>query len=105
MASFMGAESVKSATQLLSRNKLTNFIEPEDAVGAIKALVAHAVWRTTPAQALETLPGINVEKARNVLSQVQEAGHLATGGFEAREVLAAYGIPMPRSVCFGVVGP
>jgi acetyltransferase len=98
VASFMGSDSVKNAVQVLSRNKLTNFVEPEDAVGAIKALVSHAVWRATPAQELEKLPGIDVNKARNVLTQVREAGHLATGGFEAREVLAAYGVPQPRSI-------
>ena len=99
IASFMGGDLVLDAIDVLQDGGPTpNFSEPEHAVLAIKAMVSQAKWVSTPAQALESMSGTDSDGARRVLQRIRDEGRLATGGFEARDVLALYGIPMPPSV-------
>jgi acetyltransferase len=95
-AAFMGDGAIKEATRILTEYSIPNYPVPERAVQAMNAMWRHHLWLETPQQKLETF---EVDKAlvRKILDGVRAEGRATAGDAEAREVLEAYGIPLPKT--------
>jgi acetate---CoA ligase (ADP-forming) len=93
---FMGDPAIKPAMDTLIKYSIPNYQVPERAVSAMNAMWKHCKWLATPA--LDIMP-IQADRAkvREVLAKVRADGRVTIGDAEARDILEAYGIPLPKS--------
>jgi len=91
--SFMGAADVASGIRILQHAQIPHYILPEWACRAMAAVQAVLAWRRQTADEPERLP-VDQAAARAVIDAAP-AGYLMEN--EALAVLAAYGLPVPRS--------
>lgn len=96
VASFMGAASIGPALQILNRCRVPNYAFPERAVAALRAMVNQRRWTERP-------PGeyvrftVDAERVRALFDRVRSEGRIELGELEAREVIEAYGMRLPKS--------
>lgn len=96
LASYMGAASLGPALKLLNQRRIPNYPFPERAITALRAMVQQREWSARP-------PGEYVQYAvdqarvRAVFERVRAAGRVELGEIEAREVIEAYGMRLPKS--------
>lgn len=96
-ASFMGDASIKPANRILKQFYVPNYQVPERAIAAINAMWRYRQWLDSPELSLAKLD-IDREKAGQVLNRIRDEGRATAGDTEARDVLAAYGVPLPKSI-------
>jgi len=97
LACFMGQARVKEGIEILGQRGIPNYPFPERAVGALRAMVKHRRWLERPLSEPERVP-VDQAKVEEIFRRVQQEGRLSLGDAEAREVLIAYGIRVPRSI-------
>jgi acetyl coenzyme A synthetase (ADP forming)-like protein len=95
-AAFMGDLAIKPGAEILTQYSVPNYQVPERAVAAMRAMWRQRQWLNTPAPVIESFP-VDKEKVRSILDQVAADGRTTAGDAEAREVLEAYGIPLPKT--------
>lgn len=95
-AAFMGDLAIREAVEILTEYSIPNYPVPERAVAAMAAMWRHNQWTNLPAQNIETFH-VNKDVVRNVLDKVRADGRATAGDAEARDVLEAYGIPLPKT--------
>ncbi|RPI88166.1 MAG: CoA-binding protein [Chloroflexi bacterium] len=95
-AAFMGDLAIREAVEILTEYSIPNYPVPERAVAAMAAMWRHNQWTNLPEQKIETFD-VNKEVVRNVLDKVRADGRATAGDAEARDVLEAYGIPLPKT--------
>jgi len=95
-AAFMGDLAIRPAIEILAEYSVPNYQVPERAVAAIAAMWHHRHWLNTPELKAEPLT-VDCDKVRQVLDQLQSEGRATAGDAEARDILAAYGVPLPKS--------
>ncbi len=97
LASWMGGPEVAAGTSVLNGAGITTFDYPDAAARAFNNM-----WRysynlrglyETPAMASAAGEDIDRERAREILESARERGRALLTEFEAKELLAAYGIP------------
>jgi len=96
-AAFMGDMAVRPGVEMLTRYSVPNYQVPERAVAAIASMWRYRQWLNTPALNVDPL-NVDRDKVRQVFARVREEGRVTIGDAEARDVLEAYGIPLPKSV-------
>jgi acetyl coenzyme A synthetase (ADP forming)-like protein len=96
-AAFMGDQAIHPAMDIFTKYSLPNYPVPERAVAAIAALWHRCQWLKTPELKLEPLT-VDQAKVRQMLDKVHGEGRVTAGDSEAREVLEAYGVPLPKSL-------
>ena len=96
LACFMGEGGTIAGRRILTDHRIPNYIVPERAVAALKAMVDQREWGQTPIPDLEAFPA---ERSRvsEIFQQVRAEGRLQIGDTEARAILGAYGISIPGS--------
>ncbi len=95
-ATFMGDLAIRPAMEILTEYSVPNYQVPERAVAAIAAMWHRRHWLNTPELNVEPLT-VDRDKVRQVLDQLCSEGRATAGDAEARDILAAYGVPLPRS--------
>jgi acetyltransferase len=95
-AAFMGDLAIRPAVEILTEYSVPNYQVPERAVAAMAAMWHYRHWLNTPELAVESL-AVDRAKVQQVLGRVRSEGRVTAGDTEAREILEAYGIPLPRS--------
>ena len=104
VASLLGADESGQAVLRSARFPVPSFTYPETAVRALAHALRYAEWRAGPAGKVPVLEGVDVNEARRRLPHTQvdgAAGELVAGwvtGAAAMDVLAAFGIPVLRTV-------
>ncbi len=93
---FMGDAAIRKGVEVLRSHDVPNYQVPERAVGAIASMWHYRNWLNTPPLAVEEM-AVDREKVIEVFSKVRADGRVTMGDAEARDVLAAYGIPLPKS--------
>ena len=93
---FMGDAAIRPGVEMLRSYSVPNYQVPERAVLAIAAMWHYRNWLNTPALAVEEF-AVDREKVAEVFSRVRADGRVTIGDSEARDVLDAYGIPLPKS--------
>ena len=97
VASFMGAASIGEALRMLNEHRIPNYPFPERAIAALGAMVAQRRWVERP-------PGeyvhfdVDRERVQTLFARVRGEGRVELGELEAREVIEAYGMRLPRSL-------
>jgi acetyltransferase len=96
MACFMGEAHTEAGVAILNQFTVPNYIVPERAVAALRAMVDQHNWQERPLPEFETF---NVDRGRvaEIFRQVRAEGRLQIGDAEARDILTAYHIPIPAS--------
>ena len=104
VASLLGADESGQAILRSARFPVPSYTYPETAVRALAHALRYAAWRARASGAVPVLPDVDVNEARRRLPHQEvngaEAG-LAPGwvtGAAAMDVLAAFGIPVVRTV-------
>lgn len=94
---FMGEARVGPGIAILNKRNIPNYSFPERAVGALKAMADY--WENGQ-RPLPTYDEFDVDRdrVRRVFRRVRREGRLSLGDAEAREILEAYGLRIPRSV-------
>jgi acetyltransferase len=96
LAAFMGDLAIRPAMEILAEYSVPNYQVPERAVAAIAAMWRRRHWLNTPELAVEPLT-VERDKVQQVLDKLGREGRATAGDAEARDILAAYGVPLPKS--------
>ncbi len=94
---FMGQEKVGPGIKVLNRHGIPNYVFPERAVGAFRAMAEF--WERTKRPRPEYKAfDVDRETVRKVFDRVRGEGRLSLGDAESREIMEAYGLRIPRSI-------
>ena len=93
---FMGDAAIQPGVEVMRSHSVPNYQVPERAVKAMAAMRDYRTWLNTPVLAVETF-NVNRGKVAELLARTRAEGRVTMGDAEAREVLEAYGIPLPKS--------
>lgn len=93
---FMGESSVESGIEILEKHGIPNYPFPERAARAFMAKAHYQKIKDLP---IPQYVSFDVDKrvVKNVIEQVRSEGRLSIGDAEARKILKAYGLRIPRS--------
>lgn len=92
----MGDVAIRKGVEVLRSYDVPNYQVPERAVAAIAAMWRYRQWLNTPPLAVEEMP-VDRQKVADLFARVRAEGRVTIGDAEARDVLEAYGIPLPKS--------
>jgi acyl-CoA synthetase (NDP forming) len=93
---FMGEAKVSIGARILNRHRVPNYAFPERAAGALRAMMEYQRWRETPPIQVPAFE-VDQDRVRGLFERVRAEGRLSIGDAEARQVMEAYGIPVPQS--------
>ena len=93
---FMGEAKGSAGIKILNEHKIPNYPFPERAVGAMRAMMDYRRWLERPPLKVEEFE-VDREKVKEIFAQVRAEGRVTIGDAEAREIMQAYGIPIPQS--------
>jgi acetyl coenzyme A synthetase (ADP forming)-like protein len=96
LACFMGQNTTQVGIDILRDRKVPNYEYPERAVNAIRAMVERWRWRGRPPKQTVSFD-VRREEVERTLAQVRAEGRLTVGDAEARQIMKAYGITIPKS--------
>jgi acetyltransferase len=96
LACFMGEANTEPGTKILTAHKVPNYVVPERAVAALRAMVDQRQWQERPLPEFESF-NVDRERVARIFDQVRADGRLQIGDAEARDILQGYGIPIPAS--------
>src|SRR3954447_1130589 len=96
VASYMGAASLGPALKLLNEHRIPNCAFPERAISALCAMARQREWSARPASEYAHFE-VDNDRVRAVFARVRAAGRVELGEIEAREVIEAYGMRLPKS--------
>jgi acetyltransferase len=96
VASYMGAASIGPALKLLNEHRIPNYAFPERAISALHAMARQHEWSTQPTSEYAQFT-VDSDRVREVFARVRAAGRVELGEIEAREVIEAYGMRLPKS--------
>lgn len=96
LACFMGEARVESGIACLRKYDVPNYPFPERAALAFKAMSQYRELCNRPPPEYAHFQ-VDREAVRNVIGQVRQESRLAIGDAEARQIMTAYGLQIPRS--------
>lgn len=96
-ACLMGREHVQEGRRVLREAGLPCFSFPETALRCVEAMYSYALWKQMPVPVFE-VPRRDLDTAGAVVQRAQDTGQSEITGFQALELLRAYGLPTPRTV-------
>jgi acetyltransferase len=96
VTSYMGAASLGPALKLLNEHRIPNYAFPERAIAALRAMARQREWSEHPAGEYVRYD-VDQARVREVFARVRAAGRVELGEIEAREVIEAYGMRLPKS--------
>ncbi len=94
--SYMGAASLGPALKLLNEHRIPNYAFPERAISALGAMARQREWSARQASDYAHFT-VDNDRVREVFARVRAAGRVELGEIEAREVIEAYGMRLPKS--------
>ncbi len=97
LACIMGEEQADPGIEVLRRFKVPNYRYPERAVTAFRAMHRRRRYLTQPPRDIESFT-FDRSTVDNVFTGVLDERRLTVSDEEARKVLSAYGIRVPRSL-------
>jgi len=97
LACFMGGPRTDPGARLLMERRVPVYDFPERAVAAMDAMYRQHLWMTSPAGRAERFE-LDAGAIRAAFASAREAGRLELGEQEARAVIEACGIRLPRTI-------
>jgi acetyltransferase len=96
VASFMGGYSLGPSLKILNECRIPNYTFPERAVQALAAMARYNEYCQRPQEEFVEFE-VDKEKVRQLFADMRKAGRVELGEIEAREVMHAYGMRLPKS--------
>jgi len=96
LACFMGEANTQGGVRILTEHGVPNYVVPEQAVTALKAMADQRRWQDRPLPQFEAFD-VNRERVARIFEHVRADRRLQIGDAEARDILEAYRIPIPGS--------
>ncbi|GAB4431363.1 MAG: acetate--CoA ligase [Chloroflexi bacterium OHK40] len=96
VTSFMGGYSLGPALERLTAARIPNYTFPERAVQSLAAMYSYAQRRQRPEPRYRSFE-VDRERVRKLFAEVRASGRVELGEVEAREVMEAYGMRLPKS--------
>jgi len=96
VTSFIGSSEVEKAVKFLTENNIPSFDIPEEAVDTLKVMMEHTDWKSRLSFPIEKFD-VDREKVKKVFKNCRVEDRLELGELEAREILNAYGIRIPKA--------
>jgi acetyltransferase len=96
LACFMGENRIQEGTVILAKHGVPNYPFPNRAALAFKAMAEYQDILHRPETNLTTFD-VDKQKVRDLFKRVWSEGRVTIGDSEAREILEAYGLPIPES--------
>ncbi|HEY64176.1 MAG TPA: acetate--CoA ligase [Caldilineae bacterium] len=93
---FMGEANVGPGIEILNKGGVPNYQVPERAAAALAAMWSYRQWLEQPEDEVPRFEA-DRESVRRIFEKVRSSGRVTMSETEARGILQAYGIPMPRS--------
>jgi len=93
---FMGENQIAKGIEILTKNNVPNYVFPERAARAFKAMSTYRKIKNLPLPEFETFR-VDKDIVRELFDRVKSEGRLSIGDSEAREILEAYGMRIPKS--------
>jgi len=97
VACFMGEQKVGPGIKILNEHSIPNYLFPERAVGALKAMADFWEQRQRPHPEYKRFE-VDQERVRTIFERVRSEGRLSLGDAESRDIMEAYGLRIPRSI-------
>lgn len=97
LACFMGALKIHDALQVLRENRIPQYDSPESAARTIRVICDYATWKAQPARSFKKF-SVDKTTVKRIIDRALQAGEREIGEAEAKEVLQAYGLQVPRGV-------
>jgi acetyltransferase len=94
---FMGEARVEAGTEVLSSHHVPNFGFPERAANVLKAMSTYRGYRGRSEGEYQTFQADRA-RVKEILETTLQEGRVTIGDAEARDILNAYGFPIPDSV-------
>lgn len=96
LACFMGEKEVASGIERLTHYGIPNYPFPERAARAFRAMANYREILARPSPEYEHFE-VDQQAVRNLLERVRDEGRVSIGDAEAREIMTAYGLRIPKS--------
>jgi len=93
---FMGRATTEKGARILARYRIPNYPVPERAVAALKAMWEYRTWLNEPPLEIERFK-FDLARIREVFERARKEGRLTLGDAEARAILEACDIPVPKT--------
>jgi len=95
--SFVGGQKSEKAMQWLVEHGIPAYAAPDLAISALSALREYARMKEIISEPEEKLTDINKDKALSIIKAAREDGRDALTEIEAKQVFAAYGLPITET--------
>jgi acetate---CoA ligase (ADP-forming) len=92
---FMGDQAIGPGVEMMRSHSVPNYQVPERAVKAMAAMRDYRTWLNTPTLNVETFD-VDKQKVAELIAKTRAEGRVTMGDAEARDVLEAYGVPLPE---------
>jgi acetyl coenzyme A synthetase (ADP forming)-like protein len=96
LACFMGEKRMGAGIDLLVKNGVPNYPFPNRAALAFKALSDYEIIKQRPKLIYPEIE-VNQKAVQKIIEKIRNDGRLSIGDFEARSILTAYGLAIPKS--------
>ncbi|MDD3819110.1 MAG: acetate--CoA ligase family protein, partial [Actinomycetota bacterium] len=93
---FLGGTVVEEAINFLSLKNIPNFDIPEEAVDTLRVMMEYVDWKNKEDTPIESF-NVEKDKVREIFNKCRADERLELGESEARGILEAYGIRVPRA--------
>lgn len=93
---FMGEARIESGLHILAKSNVPNYSFPERAAVVLSAMHRYQEYRAQPLPVIESMEA-DQSLVREVIRRVRSEGRVTIGDSEARDILTAYGFPIPPS--------
>ena len=97
VAVFMGGPAVAEAERLLATASIPCYAYPEQGVLALSALTRYRDELNRPVKPKPERLRVDRDAAAAILRDVRKAGRISLLGVEAKSLMSAYGVPVPKS--------
>jgi acyl-CoA synthetase (NDP forming) len=94
LASFLGANRIASAVEILQDNDVPQYDSPENAILTVRLMVDYVQWRTRPKRVVKLFP-VNRRKVETIVEKHLRRGMHEIGETESKDILEAYGFATP----------
>ena len=96
LAVFMGEAKVRPGFRVLNSHKIPPYLFPERAVAAMRSMYDHYLWTQQPEPEIPVFD-VDKETVREIFAKARADNRVTLGEAEARDVIKAYGIRIPKS--------
>jgi acetyltransferase len=96
LACFMGESRVASGITILNQHRIPNYPFPERAARSFRAMADDRVARSRPLPEFVEFD-VDRQSVRELIDRVRSEERVSIGDFEARAILEAYGLKIPKS--------